>query len=153
MHGFTSRFRIYDTIIHRSVVVPLHGQRPSFSLLPTVTSASMVPTLVVWVKSRTAAVNQSSVCADRSRAVVLLGLVLAHLIPVPNPLQLFHTGLLPLLDFLSLDTFSFFHAEHSLKLCSLFCLPLIHNRHSSESVHPNFSLNCAVRRVWALRSW
>ena len=154
MHEFISHFPIYDTMeIQQRALILLHGQRTSPSFLPTTAPTPIGSILVIGMKSRTAAVNRSSASANRSRVVVLLGLVLADLTPVPNPLLLFHTGLLLLSDFLSRVTISFLHAEHSLKWWFLFCLSLIHNQYLFKFVHPHSSFNCVARKALALRGW
>ena len=48
---------------------------------------------------------------------------------------------------------SFVHAVHSLKRCSLLCLPLLHHQHKSVLTYPHLSFKKGAINVCPLRSW
>ena len=104
------------------------------------------PHLVDLRKNNTAFRNLSS--ANGSLIVVLPGPALPSHTPYPNPFFPLYTcerldsplsALATPTSFHSL-LISFFHALHSLKQCSLVCLPLPHHKHVSDSTHPNLSV-------------
>ena len=109
-------------------------------------------------KKRNPAVYRSS--DSRSRIDAFLSLALASLIRKPKPFLLLSRPPLtserppeasPTVAHSS--RISFVQAVHSLKRCSLLCLPFSHHQQMSLSVHPHFSLRKRAIMACPLRSW
>ena len=107
------------------------------------------PTLVSLKKPNTASVYL--LFDNNSLIDVLLGLALACLTPYPKPFLLLRGPLSSSLFPDNLPTsvhsflISFFQKLHSLKRCSLLCLPLSHHQQMSVSVHPHRSFKKGER--------
>ena len=131
-----------------------YSYRIYLQVAPSLTS----PTLVASRKDKTTSVYLLS--DNKSPTDVLLGLALDSLTRKPTPFILLYWS--PPDPDLPPDAaptavqssrISLVHIVRSLKRCSLLCLPLLHHRHVSVSVHPHLSRRKGAIIAWPLRRW
>ena len=134
---------------------PMGTPTPASYLKMTLALTS--PTFVPSKNLRTASVYRSF--DSKSLTDVLLGLARACLTLYPKPFLLLKgssvCSLPPEASLTAVHSslISVVQALHSLKRCSLLCLPLLHHQQPSESVQPHLSFRKEAVIAWPLSSW